>query len=50
VYFVGGADGTRVKVDGHLAENTASKLIGVTPPLFAGKRRLEVRARYGGIG
>jgi hypothetical protein len=37
-----------VKVGGHFAENTASKLIGVIPPLPAGKWKIEVRTRYSG--
>jgi hypothetical protein len=48
VYFVPADGGAAVKVAGHLAENTASKLIGVIPALGAGKWKLEVRTRYGG--
>ncbi|MDR2149971.1 MAG: DUF4469 domain-containing protein [Spirochaetaceae bacterium] len=49
VYFVSEADpAVRVKVSGHLAENTASKLIGVIPALSAGKWKLEIKTQYSG--
>ncbi|MDR2782228.1 MAG: DUF4469 domain-containing protein [Treponema sp.] len=41
VYFVPADNGVAVKVAGHLAENTASKLIGVIPTLSAGKVMLK---------
>jgi hypothetical protein len=38
VYFVSATDPTqRVKVAGHLAENTASKIISMVPALGAGR-------------
>jgi hypothetical protein len=43
---VSGADGSRVKVAGHLTENTASKLIEVIPPLSADKRKAAVKTRF----
>ncbi|MDR2150528.1 MAG: DUF4469 domain-containing protein [Spirochaetaceae bacterium] len=47
VYFVAESDpSVRVKVSGHLAENTASKLIGVIPALSAGKWKVEVKTQY----
>jgi hypothetical protein len=48
VYFVNEADGSAVKVAGHFAENTASRLIGVIPPLGAGKWKAEVKTQYSG--
>ncbi|MDR2633004.1 MAG: DUF4469 domain-containing protein [Treponema sp.] len=51
VYFVSLEDGKqRVKVSGHLAENTPSKVIGVIPPLRAGAWKVEVRTQYSGSG
>jgi hypothetical protein len=51
VYFVSEADTTRrVKVSGHLAENTASKLIGVIPALSAGKWKVEVKTQFASGG
>jgi hypothetical protein len=53
VYFVSAADpAQRLKVAGHLAENTASKLIGIIPAgLAAGAYTLEVITQYthGGV-
>jgi hypothetical protein len=47
VYFVSAADAAqRVKVSGYLAENTASKLIGVIPALAAGGWKVEVKTQY----
>jgi hypothetical protein len=47
VYFVPEADPAgRVKVSGHLAENTASKLIGIVPALGAGKWKVEIKTQY----
>jgi hypothetical protein len=40
----------RVKVGGHLAENGASKLIGVLPALGAGKWQVEVKTQFSGSG
>jgi hypothetical protein len=49
VYFIPAAGaGAAVKVGGHLAENTASKVIGVIPALEAGKWKLEIRTQYSG--
>jgi hypothetical protein len=51
VYFVPETDPAgRVKVSGHLAENTASKLIGVIPALDAGKWQVEVKTQFSGSG
>jgi hypothetical protein len=49
VYFVPEVDPAgRVKVTGHLAENSASKLIGIVPALGAGKWKVEVKTQYSG--
>jgi hypothetical protein len=49
VYFVSEADPTqRVKVSGNLAENTASKLIGMIPVLAVGTWKVEVKTQYSG--
>jgi hypothetical protein len=51
VYFVSEADpAARVKVTGHLAENSASKVIGTIPALSAGKWKAEIKTRFGGSG
>ncbi|MDR2807954.1 MAG: DUF4469 domain-containing protein [Spirochaetaceae bacterium] len=51
VYFVSEADQTqKVKVAGNLAENTASKLIGVIPGLAAGTWKVEVKTQFSGSG
>jgi hypothetical protein len=51
VYFVPAAGGVAVKVSGHLADNTASKLIGVIPPVLAtGKWKVEVKTQFSGSG
>jgi hypothetical protein len=47
VYFVS-ETGERVKADGRLAENTASKLIGVIPALGTGTWRVEIKTQYSG--
>jgi hypothetical protein len=47
VYFVSAADpARRVKVEGHLAENTASRLIGIIPALSAGAWHLEIVTQF----
>jgi hypothetical protein len=47
VYFVSVTDpAQRVKVAGHLVENTASKLIGVIPSLTLGDWNLEIVTQF----
>ncbi|MDR1352089.1 MAG: DUF4469 domain-containing protein, partial [Treponema sp.] len=47
VYFVSVADpAVRVKVEGHLAENAASKVIGIIPALATGAWKLEIVTQY----
>ncbi|MDR1249411.1 MAG: DUF4469 domain-containing protein [Treponema sp.] len=47
VYFVSAADpSVRVKVAGHLAENTASKLIGIIPALTPGAWKPEIVTQF----
>jgi hypothetical protein len=47
MYFVSAADPSqRVKVAGHLAENTASKVIGIIPALTPGAWKLEIVTQY----
>ncbi|MDR0600294.1 MAG: DUF4469 domain-containing protein, partial [Treponema sp.] len=49
VYFVSAANpAQRVKVTGHLADNTASRIVGIIPALAAGQWRVEVVTRYSG--
>jgi hypothetical protein len=49
VYFVSATDATqRVKVAGHLADNTASRIVGIIPALAAGQWRVEVVTQYSG--
>jgi hypothetical protein len=49
VYFVSADDASkRVKVNSHLAENAASKLIGVIPALGAGAWLVEIKTQYSG--
>jgi hypothetical protein len=49
LYFVPETEAAgRVKVSGHLAENTASKLIGVIPALGAGKWQVVVTTQFNG--
>jgi hypothetical protein len=51
VYFASVDEaGRRVKASGRLAENTASKLIGVAPALDAGTWRVEIETQYAGSG
>jgi hypothetical protein len=51
IYFVSADDaGLRVKADNRLAENTASKLIGVIPALDAGEWKVEIKKQYAGSG
>jgi hypothetical protein len=51
VYFVSATDaGQRVKVSGHLAENTTSKLIGVIPALAAGMWKVDVVTQFASGG
>jgi hypothetical protein len=46
-YFVSVSDSSqRIKVSGHLAENTANKLIGIVPVLNAGSWKLEIVTQY----
>jgi hypothetical protein len=48
VYFVSAADASqREKVSGHLAENTAAKVIGMIPALTMGAYRLETERFQG---
>jgi hypothetical protein len=49
-YFVPAGGGAAVKAGGRLAENTASKLIGVIPALSAGKWTAEVKTRFASGG
>jgi hypothetical protein len=49
VYFVSGTDSAQqVKVSGHLAENTPSRVIGVIPALAAGTWKVEIRTQFNG--
>jgi hypothetical protein len=49
VYFVDAANSAqRVKVSGHLADNTASRIVGIIPALAAGQWRVEVVTQYTG--
>jgi hypothetical protein len=51
VYFVSADDASlRVKVSGHLAENTTSKLIGMIPVLSAGAWKVEVATQFASGG
>ncbi|MDR1218401.1 MAG: DUF4469 domain-containing protein [Treponema sp.] len=51
VYVVSADDPSlRVKASGRLAENTASKLIGVVPALGAGAWKVEIKTQYAGSG
>jgi hypothetical protein len=40
----------RVKVSGHWAENSASKVIGGIPALNGGRRKGEIKTQYTGSG
>jgi hypothetical protein len=47
VYFMPEAGPAgRVKVTGHLAENSPAKLIGIVPALGAGKWKVEIKTQY----
>ena len=47
VYFINAANpAERVRVAGHLAENTAGKIIGMIPALAAGTYRVAVTTQY----
>ncbi|MDR0563272.1 MAG: DUF4469 domain-containing protein, partial [Spirochaetaceae bacterium] len=49
IYFVSGAaPAQRVQVGGHLAENSAGKLIGIIPALSPGQWKIEVLTQYSG--
>ena len=49
VYFVNAAaPADRVKVSGHLADNTAGRIVGIIPVLAAGQWRVEVVTQYTG--
>ncbi|MDR2797632.1 MAG: DUF4469 domain-containing protein [Treponema sp.] len=51
VYFVSETDpAQQVKVSGHFAENTHSRVIGVIPALAAGKWKVEIKTQYTGSG
>jgi hypothetical protein len=51
VYFAPEAEpAAEVKVEGHLAENTASKIIGVIPPLTPGAYKVIVKTQFTGSG
>jgi hypothetical protein len=51
VYFVNGADGSRVKVDAaDIVENVNGHLLIVVPPLAAGTWQVEVTTQYSGSG
>ncbi|MDR2071079.1 MAG: DUF4469 domain-containing protein [Treponema sp.] len=51
VYFVpADSAAATVKVTGHLAENTASKVIGVIPALDPGKWKVEIKTQFSGSG
>jgi hypothetical protein len=51
VYFVDAANpAQRVKVTGHLADNTASRIVGIIPALAAGQWRAEAVTQYNGSG
>lgn len=47
VYFVDSANpAQKVKVSGHLADNTASRIVGIIPALAAGQWRVEVVTQW----
>ncbi|MDR0722642.1 MAG: DUF4469 domain-containing protein [Treponema sp.] len=51
VYFVSQADPSlQVKVSGHFAENTGSKVIGLIPALSAGTWKAAIKTQYTGSG
>jgi hypothetical protein len=49
VYFVDSTNpAQKIKVAGHLADNTASRIVGIIPALAAGQWRAEVVTQYSG--
>ena len=51
VYFVDTANpAQKVKVAGHLADNTASRIVGIIPALAAGQWQVEVVTQFSGSG
>jgi hypothetical protein len=51
VYFVNtAAPAQRVQVTGHLADNTASRIVGMIPALTAGQWHVEVVTQFSGSG
>ncbi|MDR1220842.1 MAG: DUF4469 domain-containing protein [Treponema sp.] len=51
VYFVSAQDaGARVKASGRLAENTASKVVGIVPALDAGAWKVAIKTQFSGYG
>jgi hypothetical protein len=47
VYFVNAASpGQKIQVTGHLADNTASRIVGIVPALAAGTYRVAVTTQY----
>ena len=51
VYFVNAAaPSQRVKAAGHLADNTASRIVGIIPALAAGQWQVEAVTRFSGSG
>jgi hypothetical protein len=47
VYFVPESDpAAKVKAEGHLAENTAARVIGIIPNLSAGKYKVAIVTQY----
>ncbi|MDR2517295.1 MAG: DUF4469 domain-containing protein, partial [Spirochaetaceae bacterium] len=47
VYFVNAASpAQRIQVTGHLADNTASRIVGIVPALAAGQWRAEVVTQW----
>jgi hypothetical protein len=51
VYFVNpAAPAQKTKVPGHLADNTASRIVGIIPALAAGQWQVEVVTQFSGSG
>jgi hypothetical protein len=51
VYFVNAANAAqRIQVTGHLADNTASRIVGIIPALAAGTWQAEVITQFSGSG
>jgi hypothetical protein len=49
VYFTDAANpAQKIKVPGHLADNTASRIVGIIPALTAGKWKVEVVTQFNG--